>query len=153
MFRPTKIRAFPVPREYQRVHLDLHKFLETARDLSGIETTHRAYTMCQGVFQVFRKRLTLEQSIRFANTLPAGIRALYVADWDPDPNASARVPFMSKEKMTLEVQKLRPSHNYAPNTALQDVAKALRQVLEDETKFDNVLKTVGPEALDFWKVQ
>lgn len=82
-FRSTKVCAFPVPREYQHMQRDLYKFLERARDLSDVETTHRSYTMCQGVFQVFRRRLTIHQAIQFSNTLPAGIRALFTAEWEP----------------------------------------------------------------------
>ena len=154
LFRPSRLMAFPVPREYQRIHHDLYRFLETARDLSDVETTHRSYTMCQSVLQVFRKRLTLEESIRFANVLPAGIRALYVADWDPSQQQDGKpLPFESNDVMTWEVQHdLRPTHNFAPDSAIQDVARALRASLEDTRKFEGCLQELGEEAQIFWEL-
>ena len=82
--RPTFVTSFPVPREYQRIHDDLYNFLKLARDKTDVETTHRAYTMCQSVFQVFRRRLDVKDAIRFSCALPAGIPALFVAEWDKD---------------------------------------------------------------------
>lgn len=145
--RSTLVTSFPVPREYQRIHEDLYGFLVAARDKADVETTHRSYTMCQSVFQVFRRRLEVEEAIRFSNSLPAGIRALFVADWD-DINES-KVPFDCRTSMTEEVWRLRPTHNFAPDTAISDVAYALRQIV-DEERFENVLKTLPPEAKVFW---
>lgn len=153
MFRPTLVRCFPVPREYQNIGRDLYKFLETARDVADVETTHRSYTMCQGVFQVFRRRLSLEEAIVFSNRLPAGIRSLFVADWDP--HGKKIQPFGSRSQMTEEVRALRPTHNFAPDTAIADVAQALRCCLEDESlleSFDNYLEGLGEEAQSFWSV-
>lgn len=105
--RPTLVTAFPVPREYQRIREDLYGFLVLARDKADVETTHRSYTMCQGVFRVFRRRLSLVDNIRFANALPAGIRALYVADWDDVPQEegelSKQFAFTSRQAMTEEI--------------------------------------------------
>lgn len=145
--RPTLVTSFPVPREYQRIHEDLYAFLVAARDKANVETTHRSYTMCQSVFQVFRRRLQVEEAIRFSNALPAGIRALFVADWD---NVNEpKLPFASRSSMTEEVWSLRPTHNFAPETAISDVAFAVRQVV-DEVKFERVLATLPPEATTFW---
>jgi uncharacterized protein (DUF2267 family) len=43
----------------------------------------RPYTMTQGVFQVFRRRLNVTEALRFADTLPPVLRAIFVADWNP----------------------------------------------------------------------
>lgn len=72
----------PVPSEYQRASLDFEKFLSDARDASGLTTTNQAYTMVQAVLQTFRRRLTLQDAIRFAGILPPVLRSLFVADWD-----------------------------------------------------------------------
>lgn len=74
-----------VPAEYQRARDHLYAFLEDARDTAGLGSTHQAYTMVQGVLQAFRRRLDVRDGIRFAGVLPLGLRALFVADWDPAP--------------------------------------------------------------------
>ena len=56
----------PVPPEYQRARDDFYNFLLDARDTAGLGTTHQGYTMVQGVFQTFRRRLDLKVAIRFA---------------------------------------------------------------------------------------
>jgi uncharacterized protein (DUF2267 family) len=89
----------------------------------------------------------VEEAIRFSNALPAGMRALFVADWD-DIDKS-KLPFDSRASMTKEIWSLRPTHNFAPKTAISDVAFALRQVV-DEEQFENVLTTLPPEAKRFW---
>ena len=55
----------PVPAEYQRATDDFYKLLTDARDSAGLTTTNQAYTMVQGVLQVFRRRLELNEAIRF----------------------------------------------------------------------------------------
>ncbi len=137
-----------VPTEYQRATMDFYKFLADARDVVGFTTTNPAYTMVQGVFQVFRRRLELREAIRFLSVLPVGIRALFVSDWDPD---EPKRPFENREIMTREVQSLRPLHNYAPETAIHDVAVALRRNV-DEAALDQFLETLPREAKEFWQV-
>ena len=79
-----------VPIEYESAFRDLDRLLRDARDEAGLVSINQSYTMVQGVFEVFRRRLSLADAIRFANILPAGIRALFVADWDP---SEAQRPF------------------------------------------------------------
>jgi len=52
--------------------------------------------------------------------------------------------------MTKEVQALRAVHNFAPETAIRDVASALRRNL-DEVAFDRVLATLPHGATEFWQ--
>ncbi len=65
--------------------------------------------MIQGVFNVFRRRLTREDAIIFNGVLNAGMRALFTADWNPYEKI---LPFGSIESMTKEVKSLRPDHNF-----------------------------------------
>ena len=74
----------PVPAEYQRATIDFDQFLADARDAAGLTTSHQAFTMAQGVMQVFRRRLDLGQAIRFLGVLPVGLRALFADGWDAD---------------------------------------------------------------------
>jgi uncharacterized protein (DUF2267 family) len=137
----------PVPSEYQRATDDFYKLLMDARDSAGLTTTNQAYTMLQGVLQVFRRRLEVNEAIRFLNVLPVGVRALFVADWDVD---EPKRQFEDRSVMTKEVQALRAEHNFAPETAIRDAAIALRRNI-DEAAFDRVLATLPEGAAQFWQ--
>src|SRR5215471_1368934 len=112
-----------------------------------LQWSELAYTMVQGVFQVFRRRLEVKEAIRFLNVLPVGARALFVADWDID---EAKRPFEDRAAMTKEVRALRAEHNFSPDTAIHDVAIALRRNV-DQTAFDGVLATLPQGAAQFWQ--
>jgi uncharacterized protein (DUF2267 family) len=137
----------PVPFEYKHASMAFEQFMLDARDRSGLTTTHQTYTMVQGVFQAFRRRLDVREAIRFANVLPPVLRALFVADWDLD---EPRRPFEDRTTMTREVQALRPDHNLAPDSSIGDVAAALRRNI-DQAELDRVLASLPPGAQDFWK--
>jgi len=139
----------PVPAEYQRATENFYRFLKEVRDLSDLGTTHRAYTMVQGVFQTFRHRLDLKDAILFAGVLPAGLRALFVADWDPD---EAKLPFGNIADMTKEVQALRADHNFATESAIGDVASVIRKYV-DEAAFESILLKPPEGATEFWQVK
>jgi len=136
----------PVPTEYQRATDDFYKLLLDARDSAGLMTTNQAYTMVQGVFQVFRRRVEIAEAIRFSSVLPVGARALFVADWDVD---EPKRPFEQRAVMTSEVQQLRSGHNFAPATAISDVANALRRNV-DQGALERVLATMSENARLFW---
>ena len=137
----------PVPPEYQRASQDFTRFLLDAREASGLATTHQVYTMVQGVLLVFRRRLDVRDAVLFANVLPPVLRALFVADWD---TGEPRLPFADRAVMTKEVQALRADHNFSPETAIRDVAVALRQNV-DESALDRVLARLPEGAVRFWK--
>lgn len=136
----------PVPSEYQRASIEFEKFLLDAREASGLTTTNQTYTMVQGVLQTFRRRLALSEAIHFAGVLPPVLRAIFVADWDVD---EPRRSFGDRAEMVKEVQSLRADHNFAPDTAIQAVAIALRKNV-DEVRFDKALNTLPPAAQEFW---
>lgn len=137
----------PVPSEYQRATDDFYKLLADARDEAGLTTTNQAYTMVQGVFQAFRRRLKLEEAVHFLNVLPVGARALFVADWDVK---ESRRPFEDRAVMTKEVQALRSEHNFAPETAIRDVATALKLNV-DAAAFERVLSALPEGSREFWR--
>lgn len=137
----------PVPAEYERASAEFYKYLVDARDTASLWSTHVTYTMTQGVFQVFRRRLTTKDAIAFANVLPICLRALFVTDWNPEEE---RKPFEDRETMTNEVKSLRPEHNFSTDTAIRDVAIALRKHV-DETAFDKLLSQLPEGAIDFWR--
>jgi len=138
----------PIPMELAHASEAFDRFLTEARDLSGLTSRHQTYTMTQAVLLVFRRRLSLAEAIRFAAVLPPVLRAIFVADWDPE---EPRRPFTDRTTLTREVQSLRRDHNFAPDTAIRDVAVALRHQI-DVAAFDRVLATLPPEAAAFWEV-
>jgi uncharacterized protein (DUF2267 family) len=137
----------PVPAEYERASAQFYDYLVDARDIADLWSTHVSYTMTQGVFQVFRRRLSTEQAIAFANLLPICLRALFVTDWDVNEEKKS---FENREAMTQEVRMLRPDHNFSPDTALRDVAKALRRHV-DATRLEKLLSQFPEGAIDFWQ--
>ena len=137
----------PVPPEYQRATDDFYAFLVDVRDTAGLATTHQTFTTVQGVLRVFRRRIEVREAIRFAGVLPPGLRALFVADWDPD---EPRRAFESRQAMTDEVRALRPEHNFAPDSAIGDVASALWRHV-DATALRRVLAELPAGTAEFWK--
>ena len=136
----------PMPMELQHASDDFERFLTEARLFSGLQTRNQTYTMVQGVLQTFRRRLPLTDAIRFAGILPPILRAIFVADWDTDEPLR---PFADRVAMTEEVKALRQHHNFAPDTAIRDVAAALRRAMDPKT-LDTMLATLPPGATAFW---
>lgn len=137
----------PVPAEYERASAKFYEYLVDARDTAGLWSTHVTYTMTQSVFQVFRRRISIKEAIDFANTLPICLRALFVTDWDFDEEKKT---FGDREAMTREVKLLRAEHNFSPETAIRDVAQALRRYVDEEA-FDKLLSQFPEGAVEFWK--
>lgn len=138
----------PVPPEYQRASDEFYAFLIDARDNAGLATSHQAYTMVQGVLQAFRRRIDVCEAIKFAQTLPPLLRAVFVADWNTGEPKRA---FEDVATMTKDAQSLRIEHNFAPETAIRDVAHALRRHV-DVARFDQVLAGLPAGAAQFWSV-
>lgn len=138
--------AMPVPIEYKTASRDFVEFLTDVRKEAGLWSTHAAYTMVQGVFQTFRRRISVEEAIAFANVLPCGLRALFVADWDP---GEPRRPFTTRREMNDEVRALRAKHNFATDTAISDVARVLWARV-DEAGLRSVLAGLPDGCAQFW---
>lgn len=136
----------PVPLQYDAAGPQFQQLLRDARDVAGLTTRNQSYTMLEGVLLTFRKRLDVAQVVQFADVLPAVARAVFVGRWDPDEPV---VPYLDRAAMTIEVQQLRPLHNYAPDHAISAVATAMRRNV-DEQRFNACLARLGPEATDYW---
>ncbi|MFD2111097.1 DUF2267 domain-containing protein [Thiorhodococcus fuscus] len=141
-------RDMPVPPEYERASAKFYDYLVDARDTAGLWSTHVTYTMTQGVFQVFRRRISTNDAIAFANVLPICLRALFVTDWNLEEERKA---FSDRESMNAEVKELRKDHNFSTDTAIQDVARALRRHVNEEA-FDKLLAQLPKAAAEFWKI-
>lgn len=137
-----------IPAEYQRASVEFERFMVDARDLAGLATTNMAYNMVVGVLHVFRRRLSVQEALRFAGVLPAVLRAIFVSDWDTE---QPQLAFGDRASMTGEVKQLRQAHNFSPETAIHDVALALRRHV-DPQELDRVLASLPPQAQAYWRV-
>jgi uncharacterized protein (DUF2267 family) len=104
--------------------------------------------MVQAVLLTFRRRLSVIEAIRFANVLPLILRALLVTDWDPE---EPQREFRNPADLILEVQALRRDHNFSPETAIRDVATALRRHV-DATALDDLLEHMPQGVAQFCAV-
>ncbi len=137
-----------IPFEYQRATVEFERFMVDARDEAGLATTNMAWNMVVGVFRAFRRRLSVQEAIRFANVLPAVLRAIFVADWDFHDSPP---PFDQRESLVDEVRSVRREHNFSPDSAVQAVACALRRNVETEALI-KVLCDLPAGAAEFWGV-
>ena len=138
-----------MPQQYQRAGEAFDAFLRDARDELGHATRNQTYTTVEGVLLTFRRRLTIEQGLRFADALPAVLRAMFVTGWD---TREPPVPFGSREAMTAEIKALRRDHNFAPDTAIHDVARALTRHV-DASAFEAAVVALPEDARAFWDTE
>jgi uncharacterized protein (DUF2267 family) len=134
------------PLEYQLASLEFERFMVAARDAAGLQTTNMAWNMVEGVLHAFRRRLTVDQALRFADCLPPVVRALFLENWHPD---SSPAPFGTPEEILAEVRSVRPEHNFSPPNAVEAVARALRACIKGEA-LERALSTLPVGATDFW---
>ncbi len=106
-------------REYQAI-------LDDLKDRMDLESDNMAYTALDGVFHVFRRRVTAVEGLVFASVLPCVPRAIFVADWVPE---ELPLPWGTRAEMAKEAQTLRKDHNLTPDTCIEAVAWALRRAI------------------------
>ena len=119
-----------------------------ARDAAGLHTTNQAWNMVEGVLHAFRRRLTVDQALRFSDCLPPVVRALFVENWHPQ---AIPEPFGTREEILDEVRSVRHEHNFSPSNSVEAVAEALR-ACTDIDLLERVLSTLPIAARDFWTV-
>lgn len=136
----------PYPREYQRASDEFAAFLEDLKRAAMYGSPHPAYTTTQAVFQVFRRRVSLQDGIRFAAALPAGLRALFVAEWDP---AEPRLAFDTIARMTDEARRLRAGHNFVEDDSIGQVSAVLWRHV-DPSRLASALAAMSDDARSFW---
>jgi uncharacterized protein (DUF2267 family) len=135
-----------MPMEYWSASKDFEAFLTDVRDTCTLQTHHQAYHTLRAVLHVFRAHLTVRDALKFAGILPPVVRAIFVEDWQPD---EAPRPFPSRNELQKEVKAIRPDHNLAPESAIADVAAALRRAM-DNRDLDRILSELPPGAAAFW---
>jgi len=137
-----------MPWAIRHASKDWQAFLADAKDGLGLESDNMAYTAVQGVLIAFRRRLTPREVMAFADVLPAVLRALFVAGWNPEVPPA---PWQPRVDLEAEARALRPHHNLTPPAPIEAVARALRRALR-QPDLDRVLAAIGPEAQAFWQV-
>lgn len=137
----------PMPYTYRHATEEFRAFLADVKDEMNLVSDNSAYTAVQGVFLAFRRRLTVDQALVFADMLPAVLRAIFVAGWRP----KAPVPFAPQDEMAREAQALRPQHSLTPPTAIRATARALRRAVNPRD-FALAMEKLPPEARAFWEV-
>ena len=138
----------PMPLTYKRASDEFRAFLNDVKERMNLESDNMAYTAVDAVFQVFRRRLTVQQAVDFANALPCVLTAIFVKDWDVTTPAAT---FADRAAMTAEAQRIRANHNLTPDNAIEATAWALRRHA-DTIGLARVLSGLPREAQDFWRV-
>ncbi len=139
----------PMPFAYRSVTKDFEKFLEDLLSVSSLATSNQCYTQTRAVFLVFRSHVEPQVALDFANALPPVLRAIFIEDW----NLAAPVtPMPGKERLLAEVKAIREAHNFSTDTAIAEVALALRRNM-NKLDYDLMLQKLPAEAAQFWKVE
>ncbi|HEU5048269.1 MAG TPA: DUF2267 domain-containing protein [Rickettsiales bacterium] len=136
-----------IPMEYQHASEAFEAFLADAKEETGLTTRNQTYTTVQAVLYVFRRRLHIADALRFADELPPLLRAIFVESWNIQEE---KLPFADRESLAREVRSFRRDHNFSPDSAIADVARALRKHVE-LASFSRMLMSLPTEAQDFWK--
>lgn len=136
----------PMPWTYRLATREWQAFLADARDAMNLTSDNATFTAVEGVLRAFRRRLSPQQAIDFAQVLPSVLRALFVADWRMDEGP---LPAGTRADWTAEAMALRPHHNLTPGNCVEATALALRKsVLRED--LDRVLSTLPTFAAEFW---
>lgn len=135
-----------VPQEYVHASRDFERFMNDFMQIAMLETHHRGYAIVRAVLHVFRDHLTVGDALRFAEILPAVLRAVFVENWHP---AAEPPPFPGRTALVQEVRANRRDHNLASEASISEVAAALRRNV-DNSDLDRILATLPPGAVEYW---
>ncbi|MBO6510188.1 MAG: DUF2267 domain-containing protein [Roseibium sp.] len=139
----------PMPQTYFLASREFDAFIQDVRDTCMLQTHHQAYHTLRAVLHTFRAHLTTAQALTFANCLPAVTRAIFVEDWTP---VDAPPSFPDRKALIEHVKSVRKDHNLAPDSAIEDVAGAVRRSSIDERELYRVLSGLPSGAREFWAI-
>ena len=141
----------PMPQTYFMASREFDAFISDVRNTCMLQTHHQAYHTLRAVLHTFRAHLSPQDALDFAGVLPAVARAIFVEDRklaDTGP-----VPFPGRTALVAEVKSVRRDHNLAPESAISDVAAALRRSSIDGRALDLVLDRLPGGAREYWDPQ
>ena len=136
----------PIPMDLAHAEDMFERNLGQVKDTLDLSTRNQAYTSLQAVLIVFRRRLTAEQVLMFADLLPPVVRAIFVGGWC---NEEYVAEFGDRAALTDEVKALRKHHNFTPDCAIAAVTAILRQHM-DTDRLQKKLQAISPEAVVYW---
>lgn len=139
----------PMPFAYRSASADFEKFTADLLAISSLATSNQCYTQTRAVFLVFRSHVEPQVALDFANALPPVLRAIFIEDWNL---AVPVTPLPTKKKLLAEVKAIREAHNFSTDTAIDEVALALRRNM-NELDYSLMLKNLPAEAATYWKVE
>lgn len=139
----------PMPSTYRHASKEWRAFLDDVKERMSLDSDNMAYTAVDAVLQVFRRRLTAQQGLDFASTLPSVLRAIFVNGWDV---TSPPVSFPARNTLIDEVKQVRVNHNLTPDNAIEATAWAIRRCT-NKRDFERVLTRMPDGAVAFWHVE
>lgn len=135
--------------DYWKVFMEFECFMMDARDFANFAAINMAWNIVAGVLWAFRRRLNIEDALRFFDVLPPVLRAILVEDW----HIREPVSSLSHNKEYWEdIRSIRPDHNFSPPHSVQAVAQALRRHV-DNSQLERVLSILPAGAADFWRAE
>ena len=138
----------PMPWTYRHASKEWRAFLDDVKERMSLDSYNMAYTAVDAVFQVFRRRLTAQQGLRFAELLPSVPRAVFVTGWHV---TKPPAPFKPRNELIAEVKQVRQNQNLTPDNAIEATAWAVRRCT-NARDFERVLATLPVKAQAFWHV-
>jgi uncharacterized protein (DUF2267 family) len=139
-----------IPQEYLHASRDFDRFMDDFLEISMLATRHQSYAVVRAVLHVFRDHLTVHDGLKFAEILPAVLRAIFIENWHPTNNPP---PFPDRAALTSEVKANRRDHNTgASDNSIAEVATALRRNV-DANNLDRVLAELPAGAIEYWATQ
>jgi uncharacterized protein (DUF2267 family) len=136
----------PKPNSYQRPGQHFTAFLSDAQEALDLPTSNATYTTVEAVFTVFRRRLTLEQTVSFAQVLPPILCALFLKTHNVDAKPLSFAPMADLEK---EIRQFRGNHNFSPENSIPIVSTVLWRHA-DGRELRRVLKKLPEGAKNYW---
>ena len=130
-----------VPREYLAASADFERFLDDLASALTCESTAQSYVAVRTVMHAFRDRLDPDETLQFASCLPTGLRALFVAEWEPSP----RRPWLDRHMMSREIGVSAPDAGEFVKTVACVLARHT-----DSGRLHHALGRLAPQAASFW---
>lgn len=138
-----------VPIDYKQASADFDRFMLDLRDALDLQTTHQAWGVLLGVFDTFRRRLSVEEALAFTKALPPLLRAVFVQDWNP---TQARPPFADRAGLDAEVMAYHRDHQLAEPGCIATTAATLWRHV-DAQRLAAALARMPEGARNFWQVE
>lgn len=136
-----------VPIDYKQASADFDGFMLDLREALDLQTTHQAWGVLLGVFDVFRRRIDAQEGLAFARALPPLIRSAFVQDWHI---LDHRQDFADRSILDAEVMAYHRDHQLAqPGCIAATAATLWRHV--DKQRVGAALARMSTGAQDFWR--